>query len=1182
MTDDSDIVSEVIDVRNIHCSACVRTISSILLSLLPPPTKVETSITGKTVRVVHSKELTRKAICSALKHGGFEPVDTAESAQIESKSLLSAEYSSKPFPFNVFFNWNRERHHRQFCQACQTEHLSASSKRHESILSGDSSLTRVRSEDESSTEFRALFSIGGMSCASCSNAITAAVKDVAGVIDFSVDLLGNSATAILASSNKADIVKESIEDIGYDCDIVEVVPVQRPSIDESTWKVIASIGGMSCASCVNALTEAFKSLDFVLETNITLLTNSGTFIVNNPNKVDVIRETIEDVGYECGDISIVEDRSSSLRKQSRMITIRIDGMYCEHCPQRINDALKEYEGQIEIHSGPVTRDNNIIRFSYIPSIPNITARAIVKKLSSISPEFTLTIVHAPTLEERALKIALKERKRLILRMVLSIVCAIPTFILGVVMMMILPSSNHYRQYVMEPIWAGRAARGVWALLFPATVVYFFAADIFHIKAIKEVRSLWRPGVPFTRRLFRFGSMNLLMSLGTSVAYFASIALLILEAVSEPEHHMDSGYSTTFFDSVVFLTMFLLVGRILEAFSKSKTASAVSMLSNLRPKTALLMDTVTGETKEISVEFLEVGDIVRVLSGMSPPSDGVVISGKAEFNEAALNGESLPVEKTPGDRVFAGTNHCGGEAILMEIDTFEGDSMLDQITNVVRQGQTKRAPIERISDVLTGYFVPVVTLIAVMVFVIWLALGESGSLPADYLDIDVGGWPVWSIEFAISVFVVACPCGIGLAAPTALFVGTGLAAKYGILPRGGGEAFQEGAQVDVVVFDKTGTLTEGGQPKITDVLFLNPSYRSAAIQIARDLELNSTHPLARSIIDYAEKENAQLLHEGSEKSFGSQRTDETERSFMETVNLSNVQVSEVSEIAGRGLKGRIDPVTSNESLEAIIGNEKWMNENGAFLTDSELNWMQKRKEQGESVILLGTRRCGDDKQPFQVITLFAASDVIRSEARYVVEQLKARNIQTWMITGDNEVTAKAVASRVGIAPDHVIAGVLPQEKAEKVVWLQKTASSGSKPGILSGRYKKERSIVAMVGDGINDAPPLSAADVGIAIGSGSDIALSSAKFVLMSNQLTQILTLFDISSKVLRRVKFNFFWAGIYNMIGIPVAAGVLYPIHHARLAPAWASLAMALSSVSVVCSSLALKLYKPPKFESKS
>ncbi|KAK9474780.1 E1-E2 ATPase-domain-containing protein [Dipodascopsis tothii] len=1178
-SDMEPLVENVFTVNNIHCKSCVNAVSSIVYSLSPKPVAVNTSLETKSVAVTHSVELTKYAIAAALKEGGFEVSSSSASDHGAGNSLLA--------------RWRRQRMHRKFCKTCNEEQSPLlSSLRHTltnttapSAAAGDDKLlggplaeetdahstydlvdVAVVSDDAPVDEYRAVFSVGGMTCAACTNAITAQVKMVEGVIDVNVDLLGHSATVVMQSEGLVDEVKETIEDVGYDCDLVEVLPTQP----ERSWKVTATIGGMTCASCVNSLTDAFKPVAFVKQATITLLTNSGTFIVDDPVRAPEIRDVIEDAGFDCGPIEIVEERSTTIKTQSRTVTVAVNGMYCEECPREINASLEAYGKALEVHSGPVTLSNSVIRMSYIPNPPSLTLRSIVDDLQSISPRFKFTIVHPPTLEERAQAIALRERKHLMYRMILSLIVSLPTFVIGIVYMSLASDHDPGKMYVMEPLWVGRVSRGTWAMFFMSTVVYFFAADIFHKKAFKEVRSLWKKGVPWTRRLFRFGSMNLLMSLGTTISYFASIALLILEAQDEGS----VGYTTTYFDSVVFLTMFLLVGRLLEAYSKSKTASAISLLTNLRPKSALLLDVRTNQTEEIMIDYLEKNDIVRLLPGMSPPADAIIISGSTEFNESALTGESKPVEKTIGDQVYSGTSNTGGGVVDIRISASEGGSMLDQITDVVRQGQSKRAPIERVADILTGFFVPIVTLIAVSTWIIWLVLGESGALPDDYYDIDIGGWVVWALEFAISVFVVACPCGLGLAAPTAMFVGTGLAAKHGILPRGGGEAFQEGAQVDVVVFDKTGTLTEGGEPQITSTKFLSVEDRSISIQLARDLELNSTHPIGKAIIGYAEMENDKF--EASANETGTAGTG---------VQLAGFTLKDIKETAGYGLKGYVAYTSAEEEAdphrvtECIIGNEKWMTQNGAVVTADETNAMLSWKQRGESVILLGLLRA--DEEVFRVTALFGASDKIREESPFVIAELQKRGIQTWMISGDNEITAKAVARVVGIPESQVIAGVLPQEKAEKVTWLQQTAGQ-RKPSYFSGRGKKERAIVAMVGDGINDAPPLTAADVGIAIGSGSDIALSSAKFVLVNSQLVSILTLFDISRKVFRRVKFNFMWAAIYNIIGIPIAAGVIYPIGHARLAPAWASLAMALSSVSVVCSSLLLKLYRAKNYTPKN
>lgn len=478
--------------------------------------------------------------------------------------------------------------------------------------------------------------------------------------------------------------------------------------------------------------------------------------------------------------------------------------------------------------------------------------------------------------------------------------------------------------------------------------------------------------------------------------------------------------------------------------------------------------------------------------------------------------------------------------------------------------------------------PIVTLIAITTWLTWLSLGETGTIPSYYLDVEEGSWPVWSLGFAIAVFVVACPCGIGLAAPTALFVGSGLAAKHGILAKGGGEAFQEASWLDCIVFDKTGTLTEGGEPKVTDEeTFVTDDGLGKESQVKRlvyafavGLEEMSSHPLARAIVSYCGPRHK-----------------------------ANVIGSEVEEIPGRGLRGVFTVRTengNNDCYEAIIGNEAFMNENGvADLSDVTQQTLHSWKSKGKSIVLLAVKqRTGSDSSScfttlkFTLAAAFSAMDPLRPEAAYVVKNLQSSGISVWMISGDNPVTAVAVACMVGIPRENVIAGVLPTEKADKIQYLQQNAPRRPRstwlwnPLSWSKKHKvNKRAIVAMVGDGINDAPALTVSDVGVAIGSGSDIAIGSAKFILVSSNLNSLLTLTDLSRKVFRRVKFNFFWACVYNIIALPVAAGVLYPVgmmsygpgHGAggerriRLEPVWASLAMALSSVSVVCSSLLLR-----------
>lgn len=486
-------------------------------------------------------------------------------------------------------------------------------------------------------------------------------------------------------------------------------------------------------------------------------------------------------------------------------------------------------------------------------------------------------------------------------------------------------------------------------------------------------------------------------------------------------------------------------------------------------------------------------------------------------------------------------------------------MLDQIIKAVREGQTRRAPVERVADVVTAHFVPFVVVVGVVTWLLWLALGLGGALPSSYLDSSSSSWAFWALEFSIAVFVIACPCGIGLAGPTALFVGGGIAAKNGILVKGGGEAFQEASMLDCVVFDKTGTLTEGGRPKVTEVHIIDGGRgdddETAMMSVARSLEENSGHPIAAAIVDFCTSRGGVTL-----------------------------TTTDAEEIAGRGLKGKIC-LTEDETITAILGNEALLADYKVELDTKTREVIESWKLRGLSIALLAktttTRSPSSSSSDFAAVAAFAISDAIRPEAAEVIQALQRRGLSVWMLSGDNQITASTVGEAVGIPAANVIAGVLPEQKADKIKYLQRTLPSRKKHGRgwFSQRTKNSRATVAMVGDGINDAPALATADVGIAIGSGSDVALSTASFVLVKSDLHSLVTLITLSRAVFRRVWFNFGWALIYNLVALPIAAGVLYPIKsggsHVRLDPVWASLAMALSSVSVVTSSLLLRTKIP-------
>ena len=1212
-------------VLNLHCPTCVTSINIAINSLHPRPHSVTHSIVSRSITVNHDTSLSVTTISKALDVEGFEVYDIIADPQVGTdfseitlQNRLGAEWFEK---FQIAIDrWHSRQHaldskdleirkrHIEHCGQCRAEATrlentpSPQSQADDKSQSDDGKKSvgvhSTTTKDEDITDnsklssvvvdhppatalFQATFAIDGMTCSSCVNNITQALNTLSWVRAADVNLLTNSASVTFEAREHVKDIIETIDDVGYDATLDQLNEVGgkrglTTETNSALWRALYAISGMTCTSCVRTITKALRQHEWITNVDVNLITNSAVVDFNAKENLPQIQAIIEDIGYEAilNELLQVDNNLSGGRQ--RKLAIRVDGMYCAHCPSRVTSALDETFGEKVKILKVLTFADPILEIEYLPRVPDFTIRHILLCLKDVDDAFKPSIYHPPTLEERSQKMQNRERARVLFRLSLAFVAAIPTFIIGIVMMSLVPSTNKDRQYLEQPMWSGHVSRAEWALFITATPVYFFSADAFHRPALRELRALWRPGskTPILQRFYRFGSMNMLISLGTTIAYLASIIQLGLTATESSQLGVTNSLST-YFDSVVFLSMFLLIGRFLEAYSKSKTGDAVALLGNLRPTEAILVhpggdekgsNDVTSSkehSQRVHIDLLEVGDHVNVPHGDSPPSDGLVIRGESKFDESSLTGESKLVPKSVGDEVFSGTVNKAGP-ISIRVSKILGSSMLDQIVKVVREGQGRRAPIERVADLLTSYFVPVVVLVAVSTWIIWMTLGLSGSLPADYLNIAIGGWPFWSLQFAIAAVVIACPCGIGLAAPTALFVGGGLAARYGILVKGGGEAFEEASHLDCIIFDKTGTLTEGGEPAITNHQLVSKDDEQSLLRVACSLEEQSSHPLAKALV-----------------------------SFCGSREVHGTEVSDIEEIPGKGMKGSFTPSVDNgHAMQAIIGNQALMKDYGIDVPHATTENLEVWKAQGKSVVLLAVRTSqkpsgetdgGEVSPTWTLSAMFAASDPLRGDAAATVQAIQRRGIQVWMLSGDNPTTARAVGQMVGISADHVIAGVLPEQKADKVQYLQRTLTKRTTTSTRAWRSitasTATRATVAMVGDGVNDAPALIQADVGIAVGSGSDVAISSAEFVLVSSKLSSLLTLIDLSRVVFRRVKVNFAWALVYNLIGLPVAAGVLYPVvsngQHVRLDPVWASLAMALSSVSVVCSSLLLKSRVP-------
>ncbi|QRV72823.1 copper(2+) exporting ATPase [Ceratobasidium sp. AG-Ba] len=955
--------------------------------------------------------------------------------------------------------------------------------------------------------------IEGMTCASITNAL----QELPGIISVDVKLMLNSASIIHDGNvvSASDIANE-IESIGFGASVTTSIPVQSeaPLSRETVFGVV----GMTCSSCSGPLNKAVSALNGVERTTVSLVSNSMT-VRYNPDQITLeeIVETIQDCGFEVSE-SITRDLAgaSGPNPSERVVQIELQQMYCGECPTRVVAHLLEMG--VEVVSRP-TLASPIATIRYVPN-SKLNIRAI---LASLPSPIRATIYHPPSIHSISMRLQAREARKIAWLFTIATLFAIPTFVVGIVGMVALPKVHPFRRHVEQPVWGG-AALGVIVLWALATPVQFGVGWIFYKKSYASLfggrRREWR-----WTNLFQFGNMDLLVALSTTTAYMASVAMMAID-VRTPPHHQMGKEMRTYFDSSVFLIFFILAGRLLEGRARVKTGDAISMLGAIRPERALLV--TAGESNhseqsvtQVSVDELELGDTILVQPGSVPPADGVIISGQTTVDESSLTGESLPVTKGPGDGLVCGTTNLTG-AVTVRIESLGDATVLEKIVRAVADAQGRKAPIERLADRISGVFVPIIVWLSLIILSVWLGVSLGHAIPDDYLPMgqnETGDRVFFAFEFMIAVLVVACPCGIGLAAPTAQAVGAGMAAKAGVLAQGGGEAFQLASQVTTVVFDKTGTLTVG-EPAVTDSVTLEaPNWVPSAV---REMEVGSSHPIALAIVRHCES---------SEDA------------------APKIQLLECEEKSGRGLVGLVQ--VEGETYPILVGNALLLREYGAVVDDSLSGEWQA---QGKTVVL---------------VMRLAVADALRPEAPATVSALHDAGKEVWMLSGDNIVTAKAVAKSLAIPEDRVVAGVLPHEKAAFISRLQ------GQPIIRTRRFpwasKKEKATVAFCGDGLNDSAAIAAADVGVALSHGSQITLSSASFVLLSSSLSTLPYLLRLSRKVYLRQKLNFAWALVYNVAMIPVAAGAFYALGHARLPPVWSALAMALSSISVVMSSLAMR-----------
>lgn len=808
---------------------------------------------------------------------------------------------------------------------------------------------------------------------------------------------------------------------------------------------ILKIEGMTCAACAKAVERAAKKLDGVTDANVNIATEKLSITFDEgKSDLEKIKAAIEKAGYKA-----INEATNA--------TLRIEGMTCAACSKAVERAVKKLNGIVEANVNLATEKLSV---SFEPSIVTISEikKAVDKAGYNATSEVEATVDKDKERKE-------KEIKNLWRRFLVSVIFTVPLLVI---------TMGHMLGYMLPEF--------IDPMINP--INYGIIQVILVVPVMLAGKRFFQVG--FKSLIMRSPNMDSLISIGSSAAFLYGIFAIYQILIGNLNYVYD-----LYFESAATILTLITLGKYLESVTKGKTSEAIKKLMGLVPKTATVIK--DGKEMIIPIDDVEVGDIIFVKPGEKLPVDGEVIEGMTSIDESMLTGESIPVEKAIGSKVIGASINKNG-SIKYVAKKVGKDTALAQIIKLVEEAQGSKAPIAKMADIISGYFVPVVIGLALIASITWYVLGQS---------------PTFSLTIFIAVLVIACPCALGLATPTAIMVGTGKGAENGVLIKSG-EALETAHKVKTIVFDKTGTITEG-KPKVTDIISKNLS-KNELLQIAASGEKESEHPLGEAIVKSAEERKIE---------------------FKQTKNFKA--------ILGKGIEVNID------DKNILLGNRR-------LLIDKEISLEFLEDE--------SNRLASEGKTPMYIVInnklegIIAVADTVKESSKKAIEKLHSMGIEVAMLTGDNKRTADAIAKEVGI--DVVISEVLPNDKAKEVKSLQDKGK-----------------VVAMVGDGINDAPALAQADMGIAIGSGTDVAIESADIVLMRSDLMDVPTAIQLSKKTIGNIKQNLFWAFGYNTLGIPVAMGILYAFGGPLLNPMIAALAMSLSSVSVLLNALRLKTFKP-------
>ncbi len=816
---------------------------------------------------------------------------------------------------------------------------------------------------------------------------------------------------------------------------------------KSAEKCDIKIIGMHCATCALTIGKALNKAKGVKKANVNFASEKATIEYDKEKtNQEELEKVIKKTGYK------VIKETSSKESGTNELRLKVIGMDNPHCVGTVGNALNTLKGII-------SKDLSVNQKAIIKFNPSLTNTDEINKVIQKAGYEPIEEGSSVDVEKEARGKEIKTLKyEFIGSLILTIIIFIFTF-------------NEIFN-ISLPIFTRNLI-----LFLLTTPVQLYIARRFYIGMWIALKN-------------KTANMDSLIAIGTSAAYLYSIAITFF-----------SLEGAVYYDTSAAIITFILLGKLLEAVAKGKTSESIKKLMGLQPKTAI----VIRNKKEIKIpiEEVKVGDIVIVKPGQKIPVDGIVVDGHSSVDESMISGESIPVEKKKGDNVIGATINKQG-LLKFKATKIGKDTVLSSIIKLVEDAQGSKAPIQRLADKVSSIFVPIVIIIAVLAFLFWYFIGSSlFGLPTALTPF------IFSLTIFVAVLIIACPCALGLATPTAIMVGTGKGAENGILIKEAA-ALETAHKLTTIVFDKTGTLTKG-KPEVTDIIPVSGN-KNDVLKYAAIVEKGSEHPLGESIINKAKQNKIKIPDAKSFKA-----------------------------ISGKGVQA-----TYNKK-KILLGNRILMKDNKINIKHLEKK-IEELEDQGKTTVVIAVNK--------KIIGILAIADTLKEYSKKAVEQLHKMNKEVVMITGDNERTGKAIAQQVGI--DKVLAEVLPHEKEKEIKKLQ-----------------KQNKVVAMVGDGINDAPALAQADIGIALGAGTDVAIETGNIVLIKDDLRDVVTAIDLSAYTIKKIKQNLFWAFFYNSAGIPIAAGILYPFTGFLLNPIIAAIAMAFSSVSVVTNSLTMKWYKP-------